>query len=93
VKALDWKIEGLRNIKGENRMSKVIIQECKNYELETVIAKINAAVEILGGWDKYVKPQNKVLLKVNLIGPKPSDSAAVTHAEFVRAMVIGPKYI
>ena len=74
-------------------MSKVIIQECKNYELETVIAKINAAVEILGGWDKYVKPQNKVLLKVNLIGPKPSDSAAVTHAEFVRAMVIGPKYI
>jgi len=68
-------------------MSKVIIQECKNYELETVIAKINAAVEILGGWDKYVKPQDKVLLKVNLIGPKPSESAAVTHAEFVRAMV------
>lgn len=68
-------------------MSKVIIQECKNYNPETVIAKINAAVEMLGGWDKFVKPQDKVLLKVNLIGPKPSDSAAVTHAEFVRAMV------
>lgn len=68
-------------------MSKVIIQECKNYELETLIKKINGAVEILGGWDKFVKPQDKVLLKVNLIGPKPSDSAAVTHAEFVRAMV------
>jgi len=68
-------------------MSKVIIQECKNYDVETVIAKINAAVEMLGGWDKYVRPQDKVLLKVNLIGPKSSDSAAVTHAEFVRAMV------
>ena len=68
-------------------MSKVIIQECENYELETVIAKINAAVELLGGWDKFVKPQDKVLLKVNLIGPKPSESAAITHAEFVRAMV------
>lgn len=68
-------------------MSKVIIQECKSYDLESVIKKINSAVEILGGWDKFVKPQDKVLLKVNLIGPKPSDSAAVTHAEFVRAMV------
>lgn len=68
-------------------MSKVIIQECKNYELETVMEKINTAVKILGGWDKFVKPQDKVLLKVNLIGPKSSDSAAVTHTEFVRAMV------
>ncbi len=68
-------------------MSKVIIQECKDYELKTVIEKINAAVEMLGGWDKFVKPQDKVLLKVNLIGPKSSESAAVTHAEFVRAMV------
>ncbi|NLE24109.1 MAG: DUF362 domain-containing protein [Clostridiaceae bacterium] len=68
-------------------MSKVIIQECKNYELDTVIEKINAAVEMLGGWDKFVKPQDNVLLKVNLIGPKSSDTAAVTHAEFVRAMV------
>lgn len=69
-------------------MSKVVIQESKNYELETVIDKINAAVELLGGWDKFVKPQDKVLLKVNLIGPKTSETAAVTHAEFVRAMVI-----
>jgi len=68
-------------------MSKVVVQECKNYDLETVMEKINAAVEILGGWDKFVKPQDKVLLKVNLIGPKSSESAAVTHAEFVRAVV------
>lgn len=68
-------------------MSKVVIQECKNYDLEAVIEKINAAVEILGGWDKFVKPYGKVLLKVNLIGPKTAESGAVTHAEFVRAMV------
>jgi len=41
-------------------MSKVIIQECKKYELEALIGKINAAVDILGGWDKYVKPGNTV---------------------------------
>lgn len=31
-------------------------------------------------------PGDKVLLKVNLIGSKSSDSAAVTHSEFVRAV-------
>jgi uncharacterized protein (DUF362 family)/ferredoxin-like protein FixX len=68
-------------------MSKVVIQECIDYDLAAVTAKINAAVEILGGWDRFVKPQDKVLLKVNLIGPKSSETAAVTHAEFVRAVV------
>lgn len=67
-------------------MSKVIIQECKNYEIENLITKINNSIEKLGGWDKFVKTGNTVLLKVNLIGPKPSDSAAVTHSEFVRAI-------
>ena len=68
-------------------MSKVIIQECKSYDLETMIAKINAAIDLLGGWDQFVKPQDRVLLKVNLIGPKTSETAAVTHSEFVRALV------
>lgn len=68
-------------------MSKVIIKECKDYSLDSLIEKINASIELLGGWDKYVKPQDKVLLKVNLIGPKTSESAAVTHSEFVRAMI------
>lgn len=68
-------------------MSKVVLQECKNYDLETMIAKINAAIDLLGGWDQFVKPQDRVLLKVNLIGPKTSETAAVTHSEFVRAVV------
>jgi uncharacterized protein (DUF362 family) len=67
-------------------LSKVLIQECKNYNVDMIIEKINTAIEMLGGWDRFVKPQDKVLLKVNLIGPKASDSAAVTHAEFVRAI-------
>jgi uncharacterized protein (DUF362 family)/NAD-dependent dihydropyrimidine dehydrogenase PreA subunit len=68
-------------------MSKVIIQECKSYDLEPMIAKINTAIDLLGGWDQFVKPLDRVLLKVNLIGPKTSETAAVTHAEFVRAVV------
>jgi len=68
-------------------VSKVVIKECDKYEVETLMEKINSAIESLGGWDRFVKPQDKVLLKVNMIGPKSADSAAVTHAEFVRAIV------
>lgn len=68
-------------------MSTVIILECKSYELENIIEKINSGLELLGGWDQFVKPGMKVLLKVNLIGPKPSESAAITNCEFVRAVI------
>ena len=68
-------------------MSTVALFECRSYDTDLVMAKINSAVELLGGWEKYVQSGNTVLLKVNLIGPKPSSSAAVTHCEFVRAMI------
>lgn len=67
-------------------MNKVIIHECPSYDLPELTAKINAGIEALGGWEKFIHPGMKVLLKVNLIGPKSSGTAAVTHAEFVRAI-------
>ena len=67
-------------------MSKVVIKECANYEMENLMEKINSGMDLLGGWEAFVKPGMKVLLKVNLIGPKPPASAAVTHCEFVRAI-------
>jgi uncharacterized protein (DUF362 family)/NAD-dependent dihydropyrimidine dehydrogenase PreA subunit len=68
-------------------MARVVIKECKSYDLNLLISKINSGIEILGGWGKFIQPGNKVLLKVNMIGPKSSDSAGVTHSEFVRALV------
>lgn len=67
-------------------MSRVIIQECKDYSIKDLVVKINDGISKLGGWDQFIKPGNTVLLKVNLIGPKTSDSAAITHCEFVRAI-------
>lgn len=68
-------------------MRKVVIQECGDYGLDNLMQKLNNGVERLGGWDLFVKDGNTVLLKVNLIGPKSSETAAVTHCEFVRALV------
>lgn len=67
-------------------MSKVVVKQCDSYDLEQLQIKLEEAINLLGGWEKYIKPKMKVLLKVNLIGPKASDSAAVTHCEFVRAI-------
>lgn len=67
-------------------MPEVVIQQCPDYNLNGLIAKLNSGVQALGGWEKFIRPGMKVLLKVNLIGPKASNTAAVTHAEFVRAV-------
>jgi uncharacterized protein (DUF362 family)/NAD-dependent dihydropyrimidine dehydrogenase PreA subunit len=72
-------------LEGE-KMSKVVIKECTSYDVQVVMDKLNQGMEQLGGWDRFVKPNMKVLLKVNLIGPKSSESAAITHSEFVRAL-------
>lgn len=67
-------------------MSSVVIQECGSYNIEEVIEKINSGVKALGGWEQFLHDGVTVLIKVNLIGPKASDTAAVTHCEFVRAL-------
>lgn len=67
-------------------MTKVIIQECESYNTSTVIERLNSGMKHIGGWQAFVKPGMKILLKVNLIGPKSSETAAVTHCEFVRAI-------
>ena len=66
-------------------MTKVVLQDCHEYDIDLLIDKINAGVALLGGWESIVSPGMTVLLKVNLIGPKPADSA-VTDPMFVRAL-------
>lgn len=67
-------------------MSMVAIKNCPDYTLNVMMDKLDEGIDLLGGWGRFITPGMKVLLKVNLIGPKPSDSAAITHAEFVRAL-------
>lgn len=67
-------------------MSKVVIKNCENYNIDILVQNINEGIDNLGGWDKYVYEGANVLLKVNLIGPKTSDSGAITHVEFVRSI-------
>lgn len=67
--------------------TRVALMECGSYDTELLTRKIDEAVSLLGGFSQWIRPGMNVLLKVNLIGPQPPESAAVTHAEFVRAVV------
>ena len=48
-------------------------------EIETLLAP-------LGGMEQYVKKNEKVLLKVNLLSSKGPERAVTTHPDFVRAV-------
>lgn len=66
--------------------TKVAVMQCGSYDIDEVTGKINEGVRLLGGWERWLKEGMNVLLKVNLIAPAPSETAAVTHCEFVRAV-------
>ena len=67
-------------------MTDVVMLDCASYDQELLAARLDDGMAQLGGWERFIRPGMKVLLKVNLIGPKPPESAAVTHREFVRAI-------
>jgi uncharacterized protein (DUF362 family)/ferredoxin len=70
-------------------MAKVVLKQCATYDNEPLIRTLDEGIRQLAdnGWGDFVAPGNTVLLKVNLISPMASETGAVTHAEFVRAMV------
>ncbi|MFY9500576.1 MAG: DUF362 domain-containing protein [bacterium] len=68
-------------------MSRVVVLDCAEYSVPVIKERLNAGIELLGGWGSFVSAGMKVLLKVNLIGPEAPETGAITHPEFVRALV------
>ncbi len=67
--------------------TRVAVMQCESYDTEKLMARITEGTALLGGLKRFVKPGSTVLLKVNLILSLPPESAAVTHPEFVRAVI------
>ena len=67
-------------------MAKVSLLACGQYELEALRAALANSIRNLGGWEPYIRPGEKVLLKVNLVTNKEPDYAATTHPLFVQAL-------
>jgi uncharacterized protein (DUF362 family)/NAD-dependent dihydropyrimidine dehydrogenase PreA subunit len=63
-----------------------MIGKCTRYDNNELKQTIRALLSPIGGLEHFVKRGQKVLLKINLIGPKKAEKAATTNPEFVRAV-------
>lgn len=66
---------------------RVAVMQCGRYDIDLLTDKISEGAELLGGLESFIPAGGTVLLKVNLLGPVPPESAAVTHPALVRAMI------
>lgn len=70
----------------EGNRSKVSIVRCDDYEQARVDDAVAQAVELAGGIGRYVKKGSRVLLKVNLLMPKPPKAGVTTHPSVAAAL-------
>lgn len=66
---------------------KVAVERAENYQIENVDRAINNAVNFIGGWEKYIKKGDKVLIKPNLLTAALPQKAVTTHPEVVRSLI------
>ena len=67
-------------------MKNVSVRKCKDYSYENVKVSIEKLIEDLGGLEKYIKPNSKVLVKPNLLMKKTPEEATTTHPMVVRVV-------
>jgi len=59
---------------------------CPDYDHARVLEALELCLELLGGIGRFVRPGDRVLLKVNLLLGVPPERAVTTHPSVVRAM-------
>ncbi len=67
-------------------MEKVIVRKCSAYQEEEISSAVGSLLAPLGGIEEFVKPGQKVLLKVNLLMAKPPETGVTTHPALIKAV-------
>ena len=65
----------------------VSLQQCNSYKQEEVSLAIKALLEPLGNMSSFVKKNDKVLIKPNMLSCKEPERAATTHPSVIEAVV------
>jgi uncharacterized protein (DUF362 family)/ferredoxin len=71
----------------EDKKSQVVIIGCESYETELVYQKLQKAIALLGGLEKFIKADEKILLKPNLLRGKTPTAGVTTHPAVFEAMI------
>ena len=67
--------------------TEIALVKCPDYSPSSVEQAIRQAINLLGGIDKFIKPNHRVLIKPNLLMAKEPESGIDTHPEVVRAVI------
>lgn len=67
-------------------MSRVALVRCEDYEVEKVRKAVREALDHIGGISAFVKPGDKVLLKVNLLMRRKPEKVTTTHPSLAQAL-------
>lgn len=67
-------------------MSQVYLKKCTNYDYNLIYKAIKEGINELGGIKKYIKPEETVFIKANLLMAKAPEDAVTTHPIFIKAI-------
>lgn len=68
-------------------MVKVAIKTCNSYIVQNVNRAVFDAVELIGGINKFIARNTKVLIKPNLLSAKRPEEAITTHPAVLEAVI------
>lgn len=72
----------------DSRLTPVVVQPLDSYtNPDRVLQAMREGLASLGGMVAFVKPGQRVLLKVNLVAPAAPEQAVTTHPEILRAAI------
>ena len=67
-------------------MARVSVVKCETYDMDKVQKAVDETLNNLGGLERFVKRNDRVFLKLNLIIKKSPEDAATTHPAVVEAV-------
>jgi len=71
----------------KNDRVKVAIIRCETYDEKEVYNAVKKGIDLIGGIDLFVKPHEKILLKVNCLAGSKPDDAVTTHPSILNAVI------
>lgn len=66
--------------------NKVSVVKCKEYS--DVLEAVEKAVNMIGGFGKFIKPGDNVVIKPNFVSKKKPEEAVTTNPEFLNAVIV-----
>ena len=68
-------------------MEKVAIRRCASYQYDDIDACLTSCFRTLGGLESFISPDDKILIKPNLLSAHSPDKAITTHPALVEAVI------